>query len=386
MSATCVFAIAITGLFNIFIDPLGVFGVPSIKSVNAIKPYLDHDRELSRFHRARRLCSTAGIFGNSRAEIGFDPAGPVLKEYGLDAFNHAIPGTGAGTAYRQLLWLQASKCMPKTVFLGIEFFDFLGGDAPVALPTLQSDPLPALNHRFFAETVFSIAGLRDSISTVLLQRSRYPATSTARGFNPILNYIPEVQQNGHYVLFRQRGEANIRSWKRKPLRLRPVNGNISDDEAKLAAILSRISQDGGTAYLIIYPYHAQIRVIMERLGMTRLFEDWKRTMVALAERSGNVQLWDFSGVSSETLEVIPEKGDRKTQLRYYWEAGHFKKELGELVMARMLGAKGDFGVKLDSTNIEQWLAEDRRRVQSLLEIPSPLTREVGDLIDRKSPR
>lgn len=383
MFATLVLLVFCTGLFNALIDPLGVFDSPKIEALNLIKPYLDHHRELSRYRRAGRLCAAVGIFGNSRAEIGLDPVGPAFKAHDMTAFNHAIPGTGASTAYSQITWLQASNCLPKKIFLGVEFFDFLGGDARRPLPTLQTHPAPKVDPQFLAEAVFSIAGLRDSVTTILSQWNSYPTTSTEHGFNPMFNYVPEVAQSGHYLLFRQRAEENIRTWARKAMRLRPEVGSVSDDESNVEAILSKLSQSGGTTYIIIYPYHAQIRLIIDRLGMSRLFEDWKRLMVAIAERGGKVEVWDFSGVSPETLEAIPEKGDRHTTLRYYWEAGHFKKELGDIVIARLLGEPSEFGVKLDSSNIEQWLAEDRARVRSLLARPSPLTREVDNLLERR---
>lgn len=382
MAATVLGVISVVGLFNVLIDPLGVFGAPKVTSLNALKPYLDHHRELSRYQRARRFCSNAGIFGNSRAEVGFDPESHAFLTQGLSAFNHAIPGKGVGTAYRQILWLQAANCLPKTVFLGVEFFDFLGGDVPLRLPSLHTDPPPRIDHRFFAEAVFSISGFRDSLVAIFLQHSRYPAISTERGFNPIYNYIPEVGRNGHYAMFRQRAEENIRHWQRKSVRIRPQGGGSSDDEVLVDAMLSVLTQARSTTYLIIYPYHAQIRVIIERLGMGKLFADWKRLLVAIAEREGKVEVWDFSGVSSETLESIPAKGDRQTHLRYYWEAGHFKKTLGDLVIARLLGREGNFGIKLDSSNIDRWLIEDRARVKALLEERSSLTSEIDEVFSR----
>lgn len=372
-------------LFNIFIDPLNVFASPHISFFNTKKPHLDHHRELSRYREALRLCANAGIFGNSRAEIGFDPEGPTWNSKKVSVFNYAIPGTGITNTHRQLLWLQSENCSPREVFLGVEFFDFLGGSVPEPLPTLQTDPVPQLDSRFFAENVLSITGLRDSISTILLQWSLYPALSTERGFNPLLNYTPEVAQNGHYALFRQRAEENIRSWKRKPLRLRLRPDTPSNDEVVFDAVLSRLNNAGATTYIIIYPYHAQFRLLLERLGMGGVFSDWKRTVVTIAEkyakRSSKVEIWDFSGISPETLEAIPEKGDRKTHLNYFWEAGHFKRELGEQVIARILGG-GDssFGIRLDSSNLENWLEEDRRRVQETAAASSWLTREIDNLL------
>ncbi len=384
MLTTLVIVIAAVGLFNVFVDPLGVFGSPRVAQINVIKPYLDHHRELTRYQGALRLCLDTGIFGNSRAEIGFDPESPTLAAHGLSAFNHAIPGTAASTSLRQIIWLKDANCLPKTIILGVEFFDFLGGSEPLALPTLATNPAPQRDARFFAESVFSITGLRDSLTTLLLQRSRYPTTLTNRGFNPLFNYIPEVEQSGHYILFRQRAEENVRNWTRKPMRLRPERGGISDDEASLDAILTQATQGGSTTYLVIYPYHAEIRMMIERLGMGKLFADWKRIVVGIAEKATdqgkNVQVWDFSGVGPETLEAIPARGDRKTHLTNYWEAGHFKKELGDLMLDRLLGKQNGFGIKLDSRNIESWLVEDRRRVQALLDSSSPLVHEVDGLV------
>ncbi|WP_147375804.1 hypothetical protein [Noviherbaspirillum cavernae] len=384
MLATTAVTIVVVGVFNVFIDPLGVFSSPRIAGISAIKPYPDHHREFVRYASARHLCSDVGIFGNSRAEIGFDPESIALATQGLSAYNHAIPGTSATTSYRQILWLQAANCLPMKIILGVEFFDFLGGTSSRPLPTLRTDPAPRLDVRFFAESVFSITGVRDSLATLFLQRSRYPATLTERGFNPLYHYIPEVEQSGQYVLFRQRAEENFRKWTHKPLRLRPTDGGVSDDEQAVKAILDTLAQAGAKTHIIIYPYHAQIRMMIERLGMGGLFSDWKRLVFAVAEsqrsRGNSVEVWDFSGVAPETREAIPIKGDRKTHLAHYWEAGHFKKELGDLVIARVFGDQRNFGVKLERDNIDNWLLLDRQRVQSLLTTPSPLLDEVNDIL------
>ncbi len=383
MFASLVIVIATVGLINAVIDPLGIFHSPKINRINAIKPYLDHHREFARYKRAVSLCADTAIFGNSRAEIGFDPESPALRAQGLSAFNHAIPGTGGSTSLQQLLWLEEANCPPKTIILGVEFFDFLGGSEKRPLPTLISHPAPQSDLRFFAESVFSISGLRDSLTTLWLQHARYPATLTERGFDPLLNYIPEVAQSGHYLLFRQRAEENVRNWRRKSLRIDAPNGGVSDDEAVLDAFLAKASQSGSTTYIVIYPYHAEIRLMMEQLGLGQLFADWKRLVVKIAERNmrqgGKIQVWDFSGISAETVEAIPLKGDTKTQLAYYWEAGHFKKELGELMFERLLEKPGAFGVRLGRDNIESWLVEDCSRVQALVNSTSPLVQEVDSL-------
>jgi hypothetical protein len=379
-------AVAMAGAFNVFVDPTGVFGAPRIPGFNAIKPYLDHHRELARWRAAQRLCPSAGIFGNSRAEIGFDPDHPDFRAQGLTAFNHAIPGSGVGVAQRQLGWLRQAGCTPQRVILGVEFFDFLGAGAAGGVP--RPVPAPAVDFPFLAETVFSLTGLRDAFATVALQRAPYPATITPQGFNPLLAYIPEVEKNGHYLLFRQRAQENLKNWLKKTPRITPASGGLSVEQAGLEAFLAGAAQSAREVDLVIYPYHAEIRLMMERIGLGALFAEWKRSIFVAADRFAAehaaegvaVRVWDFSGIHPYTLEPIPPRGDRRTRLQYYWEAGHFKKALGDHVLSRVLGEGSDFGRQLDAGNLASWLEEDRARVRELLSRPSPLLAEVDDVI------
>lgn len=388
MLTTCLLAIGAAGLLNALIDPLGVFDSPRIPGINSVKPYLDHHRLLSRFAAARRTCAPIGIFGNSRAEIGLDPLSPVFLERGVDAFNHAIPGSSANTAYRQILWLEAQGCLPKQIILGVDFFDFLGGAPAGTLPTLQTDPPPRVDRHFLAESVFSIIGLRDSLSTLVAQRADFAATVTERGFNPLRNYLQEVSRNGHHALFRQRAEENLRNWSGRPKRLLPlpIEGGASDDEMAVDAIIARSAAAGSRTSLIIYPYHAQIRLLLERLGLGELFSEWKRQIFRLAQRhaatGATVEVWDFSGISDETMEAIPGPEDRSTHLAYYWEAGHFKKKLGDHLLARLMGSEDRFGTKLEEQTLEAWLDRDRAAVNAQLVNQSTLAFDVEQLVTR----
>lgn len=383
MLGTTLAAVALVGAVNVAVDPLGVFSSPRIAGFNAIKPYLTHHREEARWAAAKRICADTGIFGNSRAEIGLDPANPIFAEKGLSAFNNALPGTSIGMSLRQLAWLQSAGCMPRTLIVGVEFIDFFGGPAAGPAST-KIPPAPGIDSRLLAETVFSTSGLLDSARTITIQRARYPAMITERGFNPLLEYIPEAALAGQYVMFRQRAEENLRIWSSKARHLRPVAGQPSANEVQLDALLTRAGSAGSTVQLVIYPYHAQLRMMQERLGLGDLFAQWKRLVVAQAARHAaaghRVEVWDFSGISPETLEAIPTRNDRTTQLEYYWEGGHFKKALGDRMLANLFGKESNFGRRLDESSLDTWLAEDRAKVRALLATPSPLRDEVDDLM------
>lgn len=391
MLSTAALLLAAVALLNIAVDPLGVFGSPRIAGFNAVKPHLEHDRELTHWMGARRSCSNTGIFGNSRAEIGFDPASPSLLAHGLAGYDHAIPGTSAGLSYRQLKWLQESGCMPGTIFLGIDFFDFLGAPPAPARGSLDAAPPPRIDGAFVAQNVLSVTGLQDSIATLAVQHARHPATLTERGFDPLDNYVAEVERDGAYALFRQKAQDSVRTWRQKSPRILPDAGGVCDTEQGIDAFVARARAANARVYLVIYPYHAEIRLLLERLGLGGLFAQWKQRMVALAARhqapGQAIEVWDFSGLSSQTLEAIPAPDDRRTELKWFWEAGHFKKALGDLALARMLGDPNGLGIRLDPANVDDWVARDRAQVQALMATPSPLLAEVDSLLPaRVQPR
>ena len=69
---------------------------------------------------------------------------------------------------------------------------------------------------------------------------------------------------------------------------------------------------------------------------------------------------------SITSERVPGAREKGKPMQWYWEAGHYKPVVGELVVARMLGndkgsnpAPPGFGVRLTPQNVETQLSEVR---------------------------
>ena len=98
-------------------------------------------------------------------------------------------------------------------------------------------------------------------------------------------------------------------------------------------------------------------------------EAWKRELVKILAHDAEVHpestpipLWDFSGYNLYTTERVPAQNDLTSEMRWYRDPGHFKKELGDLLLARVLGsedqkaAPSTFGVLLNAANIERGLA------------------------------
>jgi hypothetical protein len=75
-------------------------------------------------------------------------------------------------------------------------------------------------------------------------------------------------------------------------------------------------------------------------------------------------------------------------MRWHWEPGHFKKELGDLVLDRILDVPApadtpveDFGIKLTPANIESHLAGVRSHRDRYL----PVLRPFIDLLNERAP-
>jgi hypothetical protein len=70
---------------------------------------------------------------------------------------------------------------------------------------------------------------------------------------------------------------------------------------------------------------------------------------------------DFSVYHSLTAEEVPT--DPKIEMKWHWEASHYKHELGLIVLDRLIGLSEyqDFGVVLNSTNIKKHLENQKKQ-------------------------
>ena len=97
---------------------------------------------------------------------------------------------------------------------------------------------------------------------------------------------------------------------------------------------------------------------------------WKKNLVLLADeisKSHNrkpFKIIDFSVYHYFTSEMVPLKPE--IAMQYYWESSHYKKELGDIVLDRLLDISPykDFGIELNSQNIDNHikkLRDDREK-------------------------
>lgn len=348
---------AVTALV-VAVDPYGLYGLVVPGRFNMVKPALNRYQEQIKQIRAVQAHPDFVILGNSRAEIGLDPKASAFQAARRHGYNLAIAGTGIGTSVHQLAQLQAAGIEPKTVIIGVEFLDFVPSKTAPPVESALLEPASAARPAGPAfwqfDALFSLASVKDALRTLRIQHDEEAATIDPDGFNPLKEYRAYVRNDGYAKIFAQRAQENASAFRRKSTTaLNPA------DVKRLQALLATATVMRADVKVIIYPYHAQILALFEAAGLWPQFEAWKHAVVALVAQAqrdhpdAKISLFDFSGFGTYNCEAVPEARDAGASTRWYWEGGHFKKQLGDLVLARVMAGQGRalpqaaFGFTLD---------------------------------------
>lgn len=350
-------ALVVAGV--VFVDPYGLFGFAQVDGINRIKPRPEHYLQEIKLAQVRALQPTVLLLGNSRTEIGFDPDSPLLGARGESAYNLALAGTRLAVSQHMHEAVRETIPPPTRVIVGVEFLDFLvDGVAPLrASPATHGFEAMPWQWRF--DTVFSLSAVFDAIAALRIQDLSHPPMMTRRGHNPLLEYHGFARKEGYFSIFQQRAQENAKNLLGRPRGLSLAGGADSDSTLRLRAMLERMAQDGTEVDLVIYPYHAQLMAMFTEVGLHGAMDDWKRLLVREAERArgrhqgARIAVWDFSGYGPMQCERIPAAGDLRGTTRWYWEGGHFKSTLGELMLDRMLGGAQPIGFALTSSTLAQ---------------------------------
>lgn len=136
-------------------------------------------------------------------------------------------------------------------------------------------------------------------------------------------------------------------------------------------------------YVIISPVHGWTLEMFRIQGGQTIVEEWKRTIVEINAKTASTfdttpaPVWDFADYNAFTMENVPPRGDRETQMRWHWEVNHYRAELGALILDRVFGTdtvslpisdpgsiaeKENFGSLITPDNIDEHLrAVERHR-------------------------
>ena len=334
-------------LFNLLVDPNGVFGIVSIRGFNKHKTDILNDR-ITKFYYVRRFSPDTLLLGSSRAAL-LDP--DDLKKYTKDrVFNLGI---NASTIYQQYCYFKyvSDRYPLKNVVIGVDLLSFIASEEE----NREFDTKRLTRSVYFkdyTDSLFNLKAVELSYQTVkknvreknLLQDDRvgfkgfshpaeeddrrYPARRVRRE-NVALKVFSNVYLSGVY---------------NHPDRIRNNLGYLRE--------IVRIAKQKNIQFIMyVSPVSAKLFDLMYATGVGRYSEEWKRGLVRIAN------FHDFSG--RNPISENPQ---------WWREPSHIITDGGKLIFARLYGDSSvavpdDFGILVTEKNIESHLAVLRKSAQ-----------------------
>jgi hypothetical protein len=351
--------------FTRVINPYGYWEGPSIEGLNRYKPSAGRHLEAVKLRQIVRVQPATIVAGNSRVGAGFDPRSQSWPADAHPVYNFGFPGVGTAELVDRLIEA-LDETRPRAVVFAVDFLDFrVSQSAWRAFAQEQAPERSRLRER--VEILLSLDALTDSASAIPEQFKSNPAHTDELGYDSLAFYNDLVAAEGHAALFEQRQRENVAGYRTGPKAIQwPIPGG-NRNWAALDRLAAECRRRGIELTVVTYPYHGSLLSAFQETGLWPAFEDWHRGLAAFSARSG-VPVWDFSRVSFETVEPIPAPGDTKTHMRWYWEGGHFKASLGDLVISDLRTDTPQLGTRLGVHELERVLASKRSGLMAYAQV------------------
>jgi hypothetical protein len=369
---------ALVVMVNLLVDPYDVFGTPRIAGISTFKPKADDHPMLAKTYQVARVRPATVVIGTSVADIGIDASDPVWPQAMRPVYNFGIPGSTAIGNLETLQEAVATGAIENAIVF-LDFDNFLIPQPPGR--TLSDDeqrlhgllggapnasrPMQVAEDMFLSTA--TMRALNDSVTTVVQQWVPDPSDMASDGSSIKQEFVTAAQTEGMHNLFAQKDVYDAERMGTVAHVLAASNGPTANLDT-VAAIIAFTRAHGVKLTLAITPRHSDELEIYWHLGLWPRVEQFKTELAALVATQGNgVRLWDFMDYSAFTTEPVPPEGDLRTATRWFWDPNHFKRALGRIMVAQILGEDAPaFGVVLTPDNVAQRNAAVRAQRQAFV--------------------
>ena len=328
-------------LFNLAIDPYGLFNSPQIAGVNSLKTKQFSHVRLFKTIDVIRVKPKTLLLGSSRTDLGLNPEHPKLNSQ-QPAYNLGLVGPNMYEVKRYFEHTLKNQPELETVILGIDLFMF---------NEYKKNAVDFSENRLEKENLTIKELLNTTLSTSAIQAS----TATIKSnLNSDAYYL--YKSNGlRYVYHNQPHRSPRKQFQGS------ISGLLNSAEYyqkyKLSQaflndfkeLVSICQQRNIELKVFISPAHASQWESLYMAGLWQSFEEWKREIVQVTP------IWDFSGYNTITTDSIDKN------MINYWDSSHYRQEVGDLILDRLLDSNNqaiphDFGFLITQNNIEFHLA------------------------------
>lgn len=337
-------------VLNTSVNPWRV--TPTAWSVDSLEPYRAIENAWNRTSKAGLMRSgdwDAAIFGSSRVDIALDPNHRLFA--GRRCVNLGLNAAGLAENHAAFDYFMDHET-PQLVVLAID-----AGDLTTPLPGLNPtdfpvSPLDPTGDPFERELRyhFGISTMAASGATLGRALRQSPADHSPQGFRHTAPFPPNQRQliAGLYLATTSRLIQN----RREHNRINP------DKLALLDSIISRCRDSGTRLILLLTPNHALFQLAPLALGDPDPY--FSRDRAALAERAGQgVEVWDFLDAHPLNAEPLPPSDSPSAHFEHWIDLFHATATIGNLMLDRLAGQAGDYGVRLTPGQVDSRVAQVR---------------------------
>ena len=365
-----VFGVYLTvGVFNLTVDPYGIYNLVVIEGFNDVKPPNNQQRMVKTL-QLRKLRPKGIILGSSRTDFGLDPEHVAWKFDSRPVYNLSMAFILTAEIYKLLKYANSLNHLNE-VIIGLDFFayniyqtdpipnDFLD----LASITKDGDTKISSLAKEFQNTLFSFTAIEKSFKTIAYKGKQ--SRSLYGQQLPIDERGPGVLSN----LFFSRFYKGM--WFPKPnSKFCLYNENKESKKfEQLGKIINFSIRNNIELKMFINPVHADLLEMIRFMDLWPLYENWKRGLVNLIatinkqkSKETSISLWDFGDYNSITTEKIPLSTDIGKTMQGYIEVNHYKKSVGDVILDKLLThpntqkiTNKDFGHPINTQNIEKHL-------------------------------
>jgi len=372
--------------FNWLVNPLNIYAAPSIEGFNAIKTDSDHDRIIKK-NAVSNMKPEVICLGSSRTEYGIDPTYEGWPSQPV--YNLALRSASICEISEYFEYAKDAGSLKQVVLL-LDFFSFRNSPE-IESASKPSDFKDVLNS---LELLVSKDILLSSLKCVVNQDESHDNSFFENGFmgDESLNCIG-VTDNYHAGFLRNEKSYIIYSYLPECFMFTSSESNPPSVEY-YRDILNTCYKNNIDLRIGISPCHARQWETLAASGLWNEFEMWKRILVQVNEEEARLSgetpfpLWDLSIYNEYTTEDLPDLEDTESEMRWYWDSSHYKKELGNLIIDCIFSndttLENNLGVLVTSENLEEHLQNVRNDRENYRTTHPEDVAEIESLVNKES--
>jgi hypothetical protein len=364
--------IFVISAFNLLVDPYSIYNSKLYEGINVYKFEAHKHLRMIKAEKITQIKPKTIILGTSKAEYGIDPDHTVWEN--LPVYNASLTSGNIYEMYRYMQHAHATKNL-KTVLLALDLISFkleiLKNDFDENRLSIDMDGnYQKKSISNLISPIISLDATKSSIKTVFNQKNKIYKSYLSNG-------MIDEKYEWDYIL--KKGGVRNSFINDEKYYCKKVYENFTFNSKKFNAyqiyekLLKYAYKNNLDLHIIISPYHARKLQAIKLKGLQNKFENWKSNLtlinekVALEYSSTPYNVWDFSGYNSYNTISLPTLENKKQQLEWFWESTHYKKKLGDLMLAEIFDSnntdtnnKKKFGKKITSHNINNHLKKIQR--------------------------